>query len=83
MTTAPRPVSGDHTDTRIAAVEQRAHAAEALVERMARAIYEKATEATPFAGDWEDIGDPRRELYRRLAAAALRVVTERADGGAS
>lgn len=44
---------------------------EIVVERVARAIYDRATEATPFSGDWEDVGDRRQELYRRLARAAI------------
>lgn len=68
-------------DTRIQAAEDAPHAPEALVERMARAICLAAYHGEP-EWIWDRMGSPLRDDYLRLAAAALRVVTEPADGGA-
>ena len=64
-------------DTRIQAADARPHAPEALVERMARAMW-----AADCGLHLDEISGDTPEPYVRLAAAALRVVTERADGGA-
>lgn len=70
MTTTPRPVSGDDTDTRIEAIEQRARAIAADILEQAADGYAGSRETWPIADDL------------RSRAAALRVVTEPADGGA-
>ncbi len=77
MMTGDRPVTPADIDTRIQAIDAREHAPEALVERMARAMW-----AADCGHSVEELSGATPEPYVRLAAAALRVVTERADGGA-
>lgn len=54
-------------------------AADGAVENVARAICLAAYHGEP-EWIWDRMGSPLRDDYRRLAAAALRVVTEPADG---
>lgn len=60
---------------RVAVFDAAPHAPEALVERMARAMW-----AADCGHSVEELSGATPEPYVRLAAAALRVVTERADG---
>lgn len=77
MITGDRPSSPADFDARIAAIEAAPDAPEswaATVERMARAMAESGDHA------WDDWPEYMDDVFRRLADAALRVVTEPADG---
>lgn len=83
MISGDRPVTPADIDTRIQAADAREHAPEALVERMARAMWEVIAVRSAGVRDpapWGCLGEHTRDTYRGLATAALRVVTERADG---
>lgn len=77
MITGDRPSSPADIEARIQAIDAREHAPEALGERMARAMW-----AADCGHSVEELSGATPEPYVRLATAALRVVTERADGAA-
>ena len=83
MITGDRPSSPADIEARIQAIDAADHAPEALVERMARALFCAEVAEVGYIGGtraWDHISEQHQGYYRRLAAAALRVVTERADG---